>query len=177
MDIVTDQPVDRAELFTTPEAKAKADIIIPEDQEERKVLLAEHGYDPEVYQLLRNGAVKKQHTKPIIAFIGNGPINRSNAKQYREQQSEVRVQAMAEALQKEVAAGNLKGNLVEINRAVIRTALDSRGIAQIKATEMIYRLLGMIGEETEAQKAGVTLTMDADSIDALRDIIVTLRGT
>jgi hypothetical protein len=179
MDIVAIQPVDRSELFTVPEAKAKANIIIPQDDEGRRALLVEYGYDPVTHVLYSNGAVynKEKGRGGICGHIGNGPINRSNAKQYREMQSEVRIRAMETALEREVKAGHLEGNLIEINRAVIRTALDKGGIAQMKATEMIYRLLGMIGEEADTQKAGVNLTMDAESIEALRDIIVTLRGT
>lgn len=174
-DIVEPAPDTRPAHYKAPLPR---DYVIPEDEEGRNELLLKYGYDPAVYSLLSTGGVMKKGVGRggIVGMLKTGRLSKENAPDIVSRRKEVRINAMVRALENQFKAGSLKGNLVELDEAILKMAKDGKGISAVKAAELTYRLLGMIGEESNEGGANLQMKVDQGSIEALRDIIVALKG-
>lgn len=154
------------------------DFVIPEDEEGKRAILTKYGYDPDQYILLRSGGVKKRGVGKggIVGMLKTGRMTPEVGHEFVARRKELRIEAMVNALENKFSRGSLKGNLEELNEAILQMAKDGKGISRIKAAELTYRLLGMLGEDVNEGAAGMQLKMDSSSIEALRDIIVALKG-
>ena len=152
--------------------------VVERDKSRDEQRLIDAGYNPDRYRLLSSGGVYDNERKVIAGNIGDErgryPINHENAHEMHEKYRELRISAMQAALEQETGVDGLHPSLVILNRALVRNALQGRGIAAVKSTELIYRVMDLLdnaGPSTGGAGAGIS----GESLAALRDIVVAVR--
>lgn len=141
----------------------------------REAILLHYGYNPDNVRLLNSGAVLDNNTKRFVGRIpGTSAINSNNVYEYHEKRRRLRIDSVRQGLASVTGKGSLRESMAIVGAALAEEAIDGKGIARVKAIERIYDYLELSPVATQGGvKQGVSI--GADSIEALRDIILAIR--